>query len=138
MRMARAIGKCLAVLAFVAGALTAVLWGLMWWGEVEREYAATATGSHELWFALEFDLGGALFLGFVVYWLLRRLANWLQAEPPPGVSPIDVAVFVHRLWMPDRPKNAHLTPSAIAFEMMVDNVKTFTRRLLRRARRLCR
>jgi H+/Cl- antiporter ClcA len=126
------------VFGTLAGILTALLWGLLWWVDVAREYAATPTGSHELWFALWFDIGGALFLGFVVIWLFRRRANWLRSEAPPAISPVDVARFVHELWMPDRPKNAHLTPSAIGFEMMVEDLKLTARRWLRRARRICR
>jgi hypothetical protein len=133
--MAHAFAKCLGVFGYVAGLLTAVLWGVMWWGAVEREYAATPTGGHDLWFVIQFDLIGALFLGFVVCWLFRKAANWLLGKPSASVSPVEVVMFASSVLMPDKPENSHLSPTAIGTRMLVERVCIAMGRVVRRFRR---
>jgi len=136
MRMTRAFAKCLVVFSYIAGLVTALLWGAMWSGAVEREYVATPTGSHELWTSIGFDLGGALFAGFVVYWLLRGVANRLLDERPPSVSPADVVKFSWSLYWPDRPENPHPAPLEIGRMMLTERLMRSLGRMFRRFRRI--
>ena len=63
-----------------------------------------------------------MFVGFVVYWLLRKVANRLLDKCSPDVSPIDVITLTHSILMPDRPKDAYLSPIKIGIKMMVEEV----------------
>lgn len=134
--MVRIIGRCLVTFSYSAGIVAAVLWGVMWSGAVERAYAATPTGSHDLWFAIHFDIGGALFVGFAVYWLIRKVANQLLDRPSPGVSPIDIITLTTAILMPDRPKDGHLSPVKIGIKLMVEEVGCLLGSVAKRLKRV--
>lgn len=120
--MVSIVGRCLVTFSYGARIVAAVLWSVMWSGAVERAYTATPTGSHELWFAIQFDVGGALFVGLVLYWLLRKIANQLLDISSPDVSPIDVIRLTISTLMPDRPNDTHLSPINIGIKMVAEEV----------------